>query len=73
MIYLICSNFKNFETTYVLVTKVEHYVVIMTGISYKPSFKEGNVENGRIEIDKLEDEDFESQIVIKLGLRSVHF
>ena len=45
----------------------------MTGISYKPSFKEGNVENGRIEIDKLEDEDFESQIVIKLGLRSVHF
>ena len=45
----------------------------MARISNKTTFEERNVENGRIEIDKLEDEDFESQIVIKLGLRSVHF
>ena len=45
----------------------------MTRISYKPTFKEGNVENGRIEVDKLEDKDFECQVVIKFGLRSMHF
>ena len=45
----------------------------MTRISYKATFEEGNVENGRIEVDKLEDEDFECQIVVKLGLGPMHF
>ena len=44
----------------------------MTRISYKATFEEGNVENGRIEIDKLEDEDFEGEIVVILSLCSVH-
>ena len=59
--------------TYIFVPKVEYNVVIMTRISYKPTFKEGNVENGRIKVDKLEDKDFECQVVINFGLRSMHF
>ena len=59
--------------TYIFVPKVEYNVVIMTRISYKATFKEGNVENGRIKVDKLEDKDFECQVVIKFGLRSMHF
>ena len=45
----------------------------MAWISNKTTFEEGDVENGRIEIDKLEDEYFECQIVIKLGLLTMHF
>ena len=45
----------------------------MSRIPDKTTFKEGYVENGRIEVDKLEDEYFECQIVIKLGLRTMHF
>ena len=61
------------KLTYIFVSKIKHDVVIMTGISYKTTFEEGNVENGRIEVDKLEDEYFECQIVVKLGLGPMHF
>ena len=39
-------------------------VFIMSRIANKLSLEEGNVNNGRVEIDELEDENFESKIVI---------
>ena len=67
----ICISF--FIETYILISEVGNDIVVMARISNKTTFEECDVENGRIEIDKLEDEYFECQIVIKLGLRSVHF
>lgn len=37
-----------------------------------PSLKESHVEGRRVEVDKLEDEHFEGESVIMLGLGSVH-
>ena len=60
-------------STYIFISEIEDDIVIMAGISNKTTFEECNVENGRIEIDKLEDEYFERQIIIKLGLCTMHF
>ena len=59
--------------TYILISQVEHDVVVTSRIANETTFEECDVENGRIEVDKLEDEYFECQIVIKLGLRAMHF
>ena len=48
-------------------------MIVMARVSNKTAFEESNVENGRIEIDKLEDENFEGQVVIKLRLSTMHF
>jgi len=62
-----------FIVTYIFISEVKNDIVVMARISNKTTFEECDVENGRIEIDKLEDEYFECQIVIKLGLRTMHF
>jgi hypothetical protein len=62
-----------FIATYIFISEVEHDIVIVARISNKSAFEECDVKNGRIEIDKLEDEYFECQIVIELGLRTMHF
>lgn len=38
-----------------------------------PPFEESNVDYGRVEVNKLEDKHFESELVFKLCLRPVHF
>ena len=45
----------------------------MAGVADKLSFEEGDVDDGGVEIDELEDEDFEGQIVVILSLGPVHF
>ena len=37
---------------------------VMSRVANKLSFEESNVNNGRVEVDELEDENFESKIVI---------
>lgn len=37
-----------------------------------PAFEEGHIERRRVEVDKLEDEDFEDEGVVVLRLRAVH-
>ncbi len=37
------------------------------------TLEEGDVEDGRVEVDELEDEHFERQVVLELRLRPVHF
>ena len=37
---------------------------VMSRVTNKLSFEESNVNNGRVEVDELEDENFESKIVI---------
>ena len=48
-------------------------VFVMSWVANKLSFEESNVNNGRVEINELEDENFESKIVIIFRLSSVHF
>ena len=45
----------------------------MAGIANKLPFKKCDVDDGRVKVDKLKDENFEGQVVIVLRLRSVHF
>ena len=40
--------------------------------NYSLSFEEANVDDRRVEVNKLEDKHFEDQLVIKFCLRSVH-
>ena len=46
---------------------------VVAGISDEPSLEEGDVEDGGVEVDELEEKDFERQVVVELGLRSMHF
>lgn len=59
--------------SYVLVAQTTKDVLVVARVADKPALEEGNVENGRVEVDELENENFKSQVVIKLGLGSVHF
>ena len=59
--------------TYIFVSQVESDMIVVSRVPYETTFKECYVKNGRIEIDELEDEDFERQVVIEFGLRPMHF
>ena len=51
--------------TYILVSKGAKDVVVSAWIANKTTFEECDVENGRIEVDKLEDEYLECQIIVE--------
>lgn len=38
-----------------------------------PSFEEGHIKRGGVEVDKLEDEHFENKSIFIFGLSTVHF
>ena len=58
---------------YIFIPETAKDVFVMPRVADKPPLEEGNVKDGRIEIDELEDEHFERQVVVKLRLSSVHF
>ena len=58
---------------YLLVPERPKDVFVMAGIANKLPFKKCDVDDGRVKVDKLKDENFEGQVVIVLRLRSVHF
>ena len=61
-----------FWFTYVFVPKIAEDVLVVSWVSNKPSFEKGDVKNGGIEVDELEEKHFESEVVVKLGLCTVH-
>jgi len=63
----------SWNESYVFVSQLPDEVGIVSRITDESAFEEGDVENGRIEIDELEDEDLESEVVLELGLSSMHF
>ena len=56
---------NSYNITYILVSKGAKDVVVSAWIANKTTFEECDVENGRIEVDKLEDEYLECQIIVE--------
>ena len=46
---------------------------VSSRVADKSAFKEGDIEDGGIKVDELEQEHFERQIVIEFGLGPMHF
>ena len=44
----------------------------MARVADELALEEGDVDDGGVEVDELEDEHFERQVVVKVGLRAVH-
>ena len=59
--------------TYIFIPQIEHYIDVGSRVSHELPFEEGNVDNGGVEVDELEDEDLECQVVVEIGLSSMHF
>ena len=45
---------------------------VMARVARELALEEGHVDQGGVEVDKLEDEHFERQVVVKVGLGAVH-
>ncbi len=48
-------------------------MLVVPRVSDEAALEEGDVEDGGVEVDELEDEHLERQVVLELGLRPVHF
>ena len=46
---------------------------VVARVADKLPFEEGDVNDGGVKVDELEDEDFECQVVIKIRLSPMHF
>ena len=46
--------------------------MIVAGVADELALEEGDVDDGWVEVDELEDEHFERQVVVKVGLRAMH-
>ena len=46
---------------------------VIARVADEAAFDEGDVQNGSVEIDELENEHLERQVVVKLRLSSMHF
>ena len=47
--------------------------MIVARVADELALEEGDVDDGGVEVDELEDEHFERQVVVKVGLRPMHF
>ena len=47
-------------------------MLVMAGVARELPLEEGHVDQGGVEVDELEDEHFEGQVVVELGLGSMH-
>lgn len=56
----------------ILVPEVAEDVFVVARIPDEPALEEGDVKDRRVEIDELEDEDFEGQVVVEVRLRAMH-
>lgn len=59
--------------TYIFISQIAHYVNVGSRIPNKLPFEEGNVNDGGVEVDELEDKDFKGEVIIEVRLSSVHF
>ena len=58
--------------THVFIPYVAYDVMVVTGVAHKLPLEEGDVDDGGVEVDELEDEHFEGEVVVKLRLCPVH-
>ena len=58
--------------TTLLVPEVADNMLVMAGVPSELPLEEGHVDQGGVEVDELEDEHFEGQVVVELGLGSMH-
>ena len=62
-----------FFNTYVFVSQITAKdVVIVARVADELALEEGDVDDGGVEVDELEDEHFERQVVVKVRLRAMH-
>ena len=48
-------------------------MLVMSRVANKLALEKGNIDEGGVEVDELEDEHLEGEVVIKVWLCSVHF
>ena len=60
------------DPSYVFISKIAEDVVIVARVADELALEEGDVDDGGVEVDELEDEHFERQVVVKVGLRAMH-
>ena len=53
-------------STYIFVPEIANNVDVGTGVADKLPLEEGNVDDGGVEVDELEDEDFEGEIIVEI-------
>ena len=58
--------------SHILVPEVAVDVLVLPRVADEPPLEEGDVDDGRVEVDALKDEHLEGQVVVKVGLRAVH-
>ena len=67
------KNLQNFLFSYIFVSQITaHDVVIVARVADELALEEGDVDDGGVEVDELEDEHFERQVVVEIGLRPMH-
>ena len=59
--------------TYILISDFSDDMHVISRVANEPALDEGNVQDGGVKIDELENEDFERQIVVEFGLGAMHF
>ena len=59
-------------STYIFIPEIANNIDVGTGVADKLPLEEGNVDDGGVEVDELEDEDFEGEIIVEIWLSSVH-
>ena len=64
---------KSILNTYIFISEITNNIDVCTRVTNKFSLEEGYVNYRGVEINELKDENFKSQIIIKVGLSSVHF
>ena len=58
--------------SHILVPEVAVDVLVAARVADEPPLEEGDVDDGRVEVDALKDEHLEGQVVVEVGLRAVH-
>ena len=61
-----------FSIYYLFIPEVSYDVFVMSGEPNKLALEEGNINERGVKIDELEDKHFEGEVVIKIGLSSMH-
>ena len=59
-----CSLFS--LSTYIFISEIPNNIDVGTGVADKLPLEEGNVDDGGVEVDELEDEDFEGEIIVEI-------
>ena len=70
---LLRLQYLKIRGTYVLISDFANDMHVVSRVADEPSLDKGDVQNGGVEIDELENEDFEGQIVVEFRLGAMHF